>query len=94
YQPAALHKIKLAMKIGGKYRIREIGRPEWVKLAAAVGLDPTVTVARISTTAHAMPEVASTVATQMRDEGVSHGVVDRLVAGLTARARSCAMSLG
>jgi len=45
------YHIKLAMKIGGKYRIRDIGPTEWTELARGLGLDEEATVERIGSLA-------------------------------------------
>ena len=39
YRHLAVHKLKLAMKIGGKYRLREIGAHQWGKFAGEIGSD-------------------------------------------------------
>ena len=93
YHASALHKVKLAMKIGGKYRLREIGRREWMKLASALELDPERTVERIAGMAGRLPNLSASLAKQLRLQGLTHKVLDQLAAALAARAWSCAASL-
>jgi hypothetical protein len=52
-------KIKLAMKIGGKDRVRDIGPHEWQKLAVELGLEPESLLARVALMAAAIPDQAS-----------------------------------
>jgi serine/threonine-protein kinase HipA len=93
YHSAALHKLKLAMKIGGKYRLREIGAHEWRKLAGTLRLDPDETVRRVRRIAQAIPDLSSSLVRRLRAEGLVHGVVDRLGASISARARASASVL-
>jgi len=88
YQGAALHKVKLAMKIGGKYRLGEIGSHEWRKLAGTLRLDPDETVQRVRRIAEAIPDLSSTLVKRLRADGLAHSLLDRLGATMGARARA------
>jgi serine/threonine-protein kinase HipA len=81
--------IKLAMKIGGKYRVRDIGWHQWEKLAIELRLDPQATVDRIKQLVSAVPDLTALVQKQMTREGLRHPVLTKLAQALTARASKC-----
>jgi serine/threonine-protein kinase HipA len=93
YAGANLFKLKLAMKVGGKYRLREVGRRQWEKLAAELRLDAAELLARIRAMAARIPDGSSTLRRQLRDQGLAHDVLDRLAGALSRRARECAAVL-
>ena len=82
--------IKLAMKIGGKYRVRDIGPHEWQKCAAELELDPESVLARVARMAAAIPDQASALRDRERQKGLSHPLVGKLVDAVVKRGRSCA----
>jgi serine/threonine-protein kinase HipA len=86
-------KLKLAMKIGGKYRLRDIGLYEWEKLAAELSLDADSVVQRVANLALRVPDLASTLHAREKQAGLTHPVVDRLVAALCQRAKKCATAM-
>lgn len=88
------HKTKLAMKIGGAYRLRDIGRRQWEKLAIELGLDASEGCARVRAMAEALPDQALAVLKRTNDAGLSHVVLDRLADAIANRARACARGLG
>ncbi len=79
-------KIKLAMKIGSDYKLRDIGQREWRQLAEKNRLDPDQLLDRIREFAARIPDEAAVVRDRMRDEGLHHGVIDRLCDRLSKRA--------
>jgi serine/threonine-protein kinase HipA len=79
----------LAMKIGGKYRLREIGMREWKKCAAELRCDADALRHRIASMAAAMPAAAESVQKEMRSQGIRHAVTQRLVTALRERAAEC-----
>ncbi|HEV7732818.1 MAG TPA: type II toxin-antitoxin system HipA family toxin [Candidatus Binatia bacterium] len=86
-------RMKLAMKLGGEYRLRNITRRHWVKLATELHLDADATLARAQRLATALPDAATDVARRAGVDGLSHAVVDRLTALLVARAQRCLATL-
>jgi len=82
-------QIKLAMKIGDKYRIRDIGPRQWRKLATGTRLDPDQTMARLVEFASNIPERVALVHGLIRGEGITHPIIDRLAEAITARAAQC-----
>jgi serine/threonine-protein kinase HipA len=94
--PYAKHrerKLKLAMKVGGSYRLHDIGRYHWSKLAAEIGLSEDDVLGRAIELALAIPDLAVSLAKRIRDVELDHGVVDELAALLSKRARTCAKAL-
>jgi serine/threonine-protein kinase HipA len=86
-------KLKLAMKVGGKYRLSEIGSPQWRKEATALGLEPDATVARAVSMAEATPDYATDLRKQLRRDALDHSILDTLHQRLVARAQLLARTL-
>jgi serine/threonine-protein kinase HipA len=93
YDDLQLEKVKLAMKIGPDYRLRDIGAAEWRRLAEHVGVDPDRLIERILALAERTPDEASALARRLHSEGLRHDVIDRLAEGLCQRARKGSMML-
>lgn len=79
-------RVKLAMKIGGKYRLRDIGPRSWEKVADELGADQGALSERIRALADALRAAAESVHRDMRDAGMAHDIVDRLADRLKDRA--------
>jgi serine/threonine-protein kinase HipA len=93
YHDPELRKLKLAMKIGGKYRIREIGPREWRKLAVELGLDPQHVLSAVRSLAERIPDLSRSLLASVRKQGLPHKVLARLADSAIARARACANDL-
>src|SRR5579863_2166774 len=50
------HKLRLAMKIGGEYRLRDIGPRQWRKLGEELRADPEAIVSRAAALAERVPD--------------------------------------
>ncbi|MBB3941441.1 serine/threonine-protein kinase HipA [Novosphingobium fluoreni] len=83
-------RIKLAMKIGGKYRLREISMRNWEKLCEEVALDPVEAFGRIREMAGRLPGEAMKVRDRMQAAGMNHRLVDRLTECLKINSWKCA----
>jgi serine/threonine-protein kinase HipA len=94
YGNGDLRKVKLAMQIGGKYRVREIGAHEWRKQAATLKLDEDDVLHRVRSIADRIPDHASSALKRARASGLRHDVLPRLADALGRRARACASALG
>jgi serine/threonine-protein kinase HipA len=94
YEQLDQRRIKLAMKIGGEYRVRDVAARHFRKLAVELRLDPDETVDRVRRLAVALAERVEPVRKQARRDGLTHPIVGRLVAQLEARARHCMDALG
>jgi serine/threonine-protein kinase HipA len=77
------------MKIGNEYRLRNIGKYQWQKLAQGVGVDPDAVTARIVEIADAVLENIPEVTKRTTKEGLDHPLIDRLAKKLTDRIAAC-----
>jgi serine/threonine-protein kinase HipA len=93
YHDPELRKLKLAMKIGDKYRIREIGPHQWRKLAVDLGRDPQHVVSTVRSLAERIPDLSRSLLANVHKQGLTHEVLARLADSASARARACANSL-
>ena len=79
----------LAMKIGGTYKLLAVGAREWEKAAAELRIDFDAVRSRILQIVRSLPDIAQKVGTEVKAEGVTHDVIERLIEGLAERARAC-----
>ncbi|WP_375395591.1 type II toxin-antitoxin system HipA family toxin [uncultured Sphingomonas sp.] len=79
-------RMKLAMKIGGYYKVEQIVLRHWARWATEAALDPDAVVQRIAALAAALPDALSKVVEEMRGQGLGHSVVDSLAMLLPERA--------
>ena len=86
-------RVKLAMKIGGEYRLRDIGLRQWRKFAKELNLSPGETVDRAANFALQLPHHVEMIRDTVMAEGLDHPIVDRLLAGIVDRSRLCRRSL-
>jgi hypothetical protein len=86
--PALLSK--LAMKIGGEYRLRNIGLRHWHRLAADVHTDRDALIDRIRAMAAGFADLVATIQTQSCSRGVSSP--HNIVAGAEIEVESQALS--
>jgi serine/threonine-protein kinase HipA len=89
YPSVDISKVKLAMKIGGEYRLRNIGVRHWQRLAVELRLDEAKLIDRIGMMAQAIPDQASAIQEQIEREGLSHLTITRLCRRLKMRAVAC-----
>ena len=82
--------LKLAMKIGGEYRLRNIGVHAWRRLCAEVEVEPTSTLARLSDLAVHVGSVAPAVLERCHRQDLRHPILAQLTAKISARATVCA----
>jgi serine/threonine-protein kinase HipA len=79
------HKLKLAMDVGGKYRLRNIGAKQWRKLARDLDRDADEVLAGVTGLARALPDHAADSLRQCREDGLHHSVLKRLLAAIRER---------
>lgn len=89
YDDFDLRKVKLAMKIGGEYRLNDIGARQWSKLAREIRIDAEKLFDELRTMAVQMPDAVSDAQKRARTEGLDHKIIGRLAERLTARAKAC-----
>ncbi len=87
YPQFDLNRVKLAMKVAERYRARDIGRREWLKVARQLGLNADVLMERIGRMAEAIVDLAPEIGSEMNGAGLASTTVDRLVTRLVGRAR-------
>jgi len=88
-----LHRVKLAMKVGGEYRLRYIGLNHWRKAAAGIRLEPDALLRRLDDFAAQLPDYASTVRQRMRDQGLTNSIIGQLADAIATRASVCRSAL-
>lgn len=76
YESLELRRTKLAMKIGGKYRMMEIRRHNWERLASDVGRQEDRVLARVVSMGERLPPALSAVVTRAHEQGLDPQVVD------------------
>ena len=86
YPGINIDKVKVSMKIGGEYRLRNIHPYHWRKLAAELKLDPDATLLRVSDLAAQLADQVSGVKRQMTKEGLKHPIIARLADAIAKRA--------
>jgi serine/threonine-protein kinase HipA len=92
-QQVHVRQTKLAMRIGREYHIWKIRRRHWEDLAARCELDPDPVIERIGQLVAEVPAATERAAAEVRSEGVSHDIVERLVAEISAQSRRCLQAL-
>ncbi|MCS3765804.1 MULTISPECIES: type II toxin-antitoxin system HipA family toxin [Bradyrhizobium] len=94
YDDIDLQKIKLAMKIGGDYKLSQIGLRDWQKFARETRLDPDKVIAGLISMAEQLPDIVAAVREQGRKDGLDNAIIGRLAEHLIARAKQCRRQLG
>jgi serine/threonine-protein kinase HipA len=90
----AVRRLRLAMKLGDQYRLHEIGRRQWQKLAREARRDPDAIIARVGVLANMISDRAPEVEQQLMAEGLKHPILARLRKKLVERAVHCRKVLG
>jgi serine/threonine-protein kinase HipA len=93
YDGFDMHKIKLSMKVGGEYRIRDVGLRQWRKLAQELRFDEGRLIDRLVEMAKQIPGAVSAVRKRAREDGLKQPVVERLEERLITRVSECRKAL-
>ncbi|WP_306253719.1 type II toxin-antitoxin system HipA family toxin [Parvularcula sp. IMCC14364] len=93
YDALPMQKLKLAMKLGGEYRLRAITRRHWHKLEIELDLEDGYLVDLARGVAASMPDHASDVQQRLEREKVRHAITDLLLERLIERSRKCEEAL-
>ena len=93
YDQFDIHKVKLSMKIGGEYRLRDIGMRQWHKLAAEIRVDADELIARLRAMAERLPDEVSVARARAQREGLNKAFIARLAKELTKNAEACLKAL-
>lgn len=92
YDPGLRH-VKLAMRLGGEYRVRRVVRRHWEAFEQELGFDAGVIVHRVRAVAERVPDTVHDVGRTAEADGLAAGAIRPLVDGIAERARACANSL-
>jgi len=79
--------VKLAMKIGGEYRLSEINMRHWSRFSDENKLDIDHVRERIRTMADQLPDVSAKVKDQIASDGAGHTIIDKLASICVDRAK-------
>ena len=93
YDEFDIHKLKLSMKIGGEYRLLQIGIRQWQKLAQEVHVDAEEIIEHMRSMAEQLPDEIATICARAHNEGLNLPIIDRLAAKLSERAGACRRAL-
>jgi serine/threonine-protein kinase HipA len=88
------HRVKLAMKVGGEYKLNQIGLRHWLKFAREMRVDADQLIASLMKMAAQISDEVSAVRKRASAEGLRTPVIDRLSEKITARAKECQGLLG
>lgn len=94
YEEVNLRKAKLAMKIGGEYKVGLIGLRQWQKFARDVRTNADQLVEVLISMAKHLPDEVAAARALAREEGLNNALIDRLAQQLIDRAHGCQRSLG
>jgi serine/threonine-protein kinase HipA len=89
YQDINVDRVKLSMKLGGEYRLRNISLYDWRRLAQELHVDPDATIQRVDDFARHLADHVPDIRRRMTEEGLTHPIIARLADALTARAAAC-----
>ena len=94
YDESDLNKVKLAMKIGGDYKLSQIGLRQWQKFARETRVEADALVETLTNMAKLLPDEVNIARETARNEGLGEAVIDRLATQLIERAAACRKLLG
>jgi serine/threonine-protein kinase HipA len=89
YRSIDPNKAKLAMKLGGEYRLRNISERNWRRLAADVRMSDRAIIERVNSMAAEIPQHTEAIEKQLADEGLSHSLIGTLARKLRERSKLC-----
>lgn len=87
YRDLDYQKLKLAMKLGGEYRLGDIGARHIARMATEVRQNPRRWIERARDLAGRTPDEVVAIAGEMQGEGLKHEIVSRLAELIAERAR-------
>ena len=93
YEGFDMHKVKFAMKIGGEYKLSQIGLRQWQKFARKARVEPERLITRLAAMAKQLPDEVNAARVRAREQGLDASIVERLAANLIERASECARRL-
>ncbi len=82
------------MKIGGEYKVSQIGLRQWQKFAREVRTDVGQLVEVLISMAKQLPDEVTAARSRAREEGLNNALIERLSTQLIGRAQECQRLLG
>lgn len=89
YSQIDIQRVKLSMKLGGEYRVRNIQLRHWRRQAEELGVNADALIHRVDDLATQLADQVSDVERRMTEEGLADPLIRRLAARLIARAKTC-----
>lgn len=89
YDHVDQRKVKLAMKVGGEYKLDQIALRQWQKFAREMRADADVVIATLISMAGQIPDLVNDIRARAQKEGLENAVIGRLATVLTKRAQDC-----
>ena len=89
YADSALHRVKLAMKIGSKYLVRRVNRASWETLAKSNGLSPKSVMQSLSAVLERLPTVIDDVSNASIEGGLEPPIIEELRRRVLERTNEC-----
>ncbi|MFL5382172.1 MAG: type II toxin-antitoxin system HipA family toxin [Longimicrobiaceae bacterium] len=86
-------RTKLAMSIGGEYRMRFIQRRHWERLADSIGTDRNALLGIVAEVVERIPANLREVLTEAADQGLGHPVLNRLQQAVRTNVSACQAAL-
>jgi serine/threonine-protein kinase HipA len=93
YDDMYLPKLRMAMRVGGEYRVEAISGRHWRRLADAVGLDPNALIDRIRELANRTPDALTAAVSTPPVRSLGSELPARLLDRIAIRARWCRQAL-
>ena len=87
-------KLKMATRIGGKYRLEEVHSRNWVKFATDLRIPSAEVLAMGLTMAETLPAAFAETVDQAHANGLEHPLLQRMTEVVNARSERCARVLG
>ncbi len=88
-----LDRVKLAMKVGDKYRLRDIGRREWERLSGEVKANTDELIGTLIHMAETLPDLIADTAHAATAAGLKPAVIEPLSTRLIGHSRVCLRKL-
>lgn len=88
YERMDVNKLKLAMKLGGEYKLRMLGMRNWNELAAEIRQSEAAVLDLVRSMATRMEEAAKSVQRNLTASGLMHLFIDKLADAIALRAKA------
>lgn len=86
-------KLKMATKVGGKYRLEDVYARHWTRFATEVRLPSAEILDMGRTMADALPAIFAEIVDEARANGLDHPIMERMIDLFGARSEQCARIL-